>query len=121
MTRKIFVNLPIHDLKRSVAFFTRLGFSFNTRFTDEHATCMIVGENIFVMLLTKPFFKTFTHKGICDSNKSTEVIICLSADTREAVDEMVNQAIEAGGTAPNKIQAQGWMYERGFQDLDGHL
>jgi predicted lactoylglutathione lyase len=121
MATKIFVNLPVMDLNRSVDFFTKLGFEFNPQFTNEKGTCMIVGEDIFVMLLVKDFFKTFTKKEIADATKTTEAIICLSADSREKVDEMVNKAVEAGGTTPNVKQDQGFMYGNGFQDLDGHL
>lgn len=121
MATKIFVNLPVKDLNRSVEFFTKLGYKFNPQFTDDKATCMIIGEDIFVMLLVEEFFKTFTQKEITDATKSTEAIICLSADSKEKVDEMVNKAIEAGGTTPNKKQDQGFMYGHGFQDLDGHL
>jgi len=118
---KIFVNLPVKDLNISVAFFTKLGFKFNPQFTDENATCMIVGDDIFVMLLVEQFFKTFTKKEIADTTKSTEAIICLSADSREKVDEMVKNALEAGATTPNEKQDQEFMYGHGFQDLDGHL
>jgi len=121
MSTKIFVNLPVKDLNKSVAFFTELGYKFDPQFTDENATCMIVGEDIFVMLLVEKFFKTFTKKEISDAKKSTEVILCLSAESREKVDEMVSKAVKAGGTAPNEKQDQGWMYGHGFQDLDGHL
>lgn len=121
MATKIFVNLPVKELNRSVAFFTKLGFKFNPQFTDEYATCMIVGDDIFIMLLVKKFFKAFTKKEIADATKSTEAIICLSADSREKVDEMVYKAIEAGATTPNEKQDQGFMYGHGFQDLDGHL
>lgn len=121
MATKIFVNLPVKDLNRSVTFFTKLGFSFNPQFTNENATCMIISENIFVMLLEEPFFKTFTKKEIADATKSTEVIVCLSAESKDKVDEMVNKAIAAGGTAPNEKQDHGFMYGHGFQDLDGHL
>jgi len=121
MPTKIFVNLPVKDLNRSIEFFTKLGFKFNPQFTDENATCMIVGEDIFVMLLVENFFKTFTKKEIADATKSTEAIIALSADSREQVDEMINKAIKAGGKTPKEKQDQGWMYEQGFQDLDGHL
>jgi len=121
MATKIFVNLPVKDLNKSVAFFTELGFTFNPQFTDEKATCMIVGEDIFIMLLVEKFFKTFTTKDIADAAKSTESIICLSADSKEKVDEMVSKAIKAGGTSPNAKQDQGFMYGHGFQDLDGHL
>lgn len=121
MTTKIFVNLPVKDLQKSIGFFTQLGFTFNPQFTDENATCMVVGEDIFVMLLVEKFFQTFTKKQISDASKSTEVILSLSADSREKVDEMIKKAIEAGATTPNDPQDQGWMYGRGFQDLDGHL
>lgn len=121
MSTKIFVNLPVKDLNKSAEFFTKLGYTFNPQFTNENATCMIIGEDIFVMLLVEKFFKTFTSKEICDTGKSTETILCLSADSREKVDEMVMNAVEAGGTAPLKKQDHGWMYGHGFQDLDGHL
>ena len=93
MKTKIFVNLPIRDLNKSVAFFTKLGFSFNPQFTDENATCMIVGEDIFVMLLVEKFFKSFTKKEVCDTSKSTEAIVALSVDSREKVDQLINKAI----------------------------
>ena len=121
MSTKIFVNLPVKDLNKSVEFFTKLNFKFNPQFTDENATCMIVGEDSFVMLLVEKFFKTFTPKEINDAHKSTEVLVTLSADSREKVDEMVNTALRAGGKTSSEPQDQGWMYGRGFQDLDGHL
>lgn len=121
MPTQIYVNLPVKDLKRSVDFFTELGYKFNPQFTDENSTCMIISDDIYVMLLVEKFFKTFTKKEIPDSSKSTEVILCLSAESREKVDEMVNKAVEAGGTASNEKQDQDWMYGHGFQDLDGHL
>jgi len=121
MATKIFVNLPVKDLNGSVEFFTKLGFKFNPQFTDENATCMIVDEDIFVMLLVEEFFKTFTKKEISDATKSTEVILALTADSREEVDEMINKVIKAGGIEPNEPQDHGWMYGRSFQDVDGHL
>jgi uncharacterized protein len=121
MATQIFVNLPVKDLQQSITFFTELGFTFNPQFTDEKATCMIVGEHIFVMLLVEEFFQTFTKKEIADARKSTEVILALSADSREKVDQMVNKALEAGGTKSNEPQDHGWMYGWSFQDLDGHL
>lgn len=120
MATKIFVNLPVKDLNQSVEFFTKLGFSFNAQFTDETATCMIVSDDIFVMLLTYKKFKTFTPKEICDATKSTEVLVCLSSQSREKVDEMVRKAVAAGGTTYNEPQDHGFMYAHGFQDLDGH-
>jgi uncharacterized protein len=121
MATKIFVNLPIKDLNRTVDFFTKLGFSFNPQFTDENATCMIIGEDIFVMLLVEKFFKSFTKKEICDPTKDAEVIIALSAESREKVDQMINRVIKAGGTESREPQDHGWMYGRSFQDIDGHL
>ena len=121
MATKIFVNLPVKDLNRTVDFFTKLGFSFNPQFTDENATCMIFGEDIFVMLLVEKFFKSFTKKEICDSTKDAEVIVALSADSRENVDQMINRVIQAGGGESREPQDHGWMYGRGFQDIDGHL
>jgi uncharacterized protein len=121
MATKIFVNLPIKDLNRTVDFFTKLGFSFNPQFTDENATCMIIDEDIFVMLLVEKFFKSFTRKEICDATKDAEVIIALSAESREKVDQMINRVINAGGRESREPQDHGWMYGRSFQDIDGHL
>ncbi len=121
MSTQIFVNLPVKNLKRSIEFFAQLGFQFNPQFTDETATCMIVSENIFVMLLTYEKFKTFTPNAICDATKSTEVLVCLSTENREKVDEMVRQAVAAGGTTYSEPQDHGFMYGHGFQDLDGHI
>jgi predicted lactoylglutathione lyase len=120
MATQIFVNLPVKDLQRSVAFFRSLGFEFDPNFTNDQATCMMVGENIFVMLLVENFFKTFTEKAICDATKSTEVLVCLSCESRAKVDELVARAITAGGRAPRKPQDHGFMYGHGFEDLDGH-
>lgn len=121
MATMIFVNLPVKDLNRSIEFFTKLGFTFNPQLTDETATCMVVSEDIFVMLLTHTKFKTFTPKEICDATKSTEVLVCLSSESRERVDEMVRKAVAAGGTTYNEPQDHGFMYAHGFQDLDGHI
>jgi len=120
MARKMFVNLPVKDLKKSIGFFTKLGFTFNPQFTDETATCMIVSEDN-VVLLTHDKFKSFTPKAICDATKSTEVLVCLSCESRENVDDMVRQAVDAGGTTYNQPQDHGFMYGHGFQDLDGHI
>ena len=115
------MNLPVKDLNKTIEFFTKLGFTFNPQFTDENATCMIVGEDIFVMLLVEKFFKIFTKKEICDTTKDTEVIIALSAESREKVDQMINKVIEAGGREYREAQDHGWMYGRSFQDINGHL
>ena len=121
MAQQIFVNLPVKDLNKAIEFFTKLGFTFNPQFTDENATCMIVGENIFVMLLVEDFFKTFIKKEICDAARSTEVLLALSTESRAKVDEMVSKAVEAGGTEPREPQDHGWMYGRSFEDIDGHI
>jgi predicted lactoylglutathione lyase len=118
---KIFVNLPVKDLNNTIDFFTKLGFKFNPQFTDENATCMIVGEDIFVMLLVEKFFKTFTKKEICDTSKDTEVIVALSLESREKVDQMINKAIESGGKESREPQDHGWMYGRSFEDINKHL
>jgi len=121
MPTQIYVNLPVKNLNQSIKFFTQLGYTFNPQFTDDTATCMIVSEDIFVMLLTEAKFKTFTPKAICDATKSTEVLICLSCESRANVDEMVKKAVAAGGTTYNEPQDHGFMYAHGFQDLDGHI
>jgi uncharacterized protein len=121
VTTKIFVNLPVKDLNKTIEFFTKLGFKFNPQFTDENATCMIIGEDIFVMLLVETFFKTFTRKEICDTSKNTEVIVALSVEGREKVDQMIKKAIEAGGRESREPQDHGWMYGRSFEDINGHL
>jgi uncharacterized protein len=118
---KIFINLPVKDLNNTIDFFTKLGFKFNPQFTDENATCMIVGEDIFVMLLVEKFFKTFTKKEICDTSKDTEVIVALSVESREKVDQMINKALESGGKESREPQDHGWMYGRSFEDINKHL
>ena len=121
MSTKIFVNLPVNDLNKSVEFFSKLGYTFDSRFASENGTCMIIGENIFVMLLVEKFFKTFTKNEIADTSKTTESIICLSADNREAVDELVNNAVAAGGKIYRDKEDHGFMYSQAYSDLDGHL
>ncbi len=120
-SRKIFVNLAVEDLERAVAFYTKLDFSFDERFIDETATCMIVSEEAFVMLLTKQRFRDFTAKEIADSAGETEAIISLSAESREAVDQFVHKALEAGGRPAKEPMDMGNMYGWSFQDPDGHL
>src|SRR5512135_1445866 len=119
--RKIFVNLPVRDLRASVAFFTALGFGFDARFTDETATCMVVNDDAFVMLLVERRFADFTMKAICDATTSTEAIIALSADSRAEVDDLVHRALAAGGRPANDPMDHGFMYGWSFQDPDGHL
>ena len=121
MGRMMFVNLPVEDLTKSVDFFTALGFGFDPKFTDENATCMVVGEDSFVMLLVKPFFKTFTGgKELADSHRHSETIMALSAESREEVDRLCDQALENGGRPSQEPMDEGFMYSRSFTDLDGH-
>jgi uncharacterized protein len=119
MARKIFVNLPVRDLDRSKAFFTALGFSVNPQFTNDKGACIVISEDIHVMLLTVPFFQTFTKKPVADGT-NTEVLVCLSCDSREEVDALVKKALAAGGRTPNPPQDHGFMYGHGFEDPDGH-
>lgn len=121
MSTKIFVNLPVQNLDKSMQFFAAIGYSFNKQFSDETAACMVITEDIFAMLLTIPKFKEFTKKEICDKDKSIEVILALSSNSKEEVDGMVNKAIEAGGKEPRPIIDMGFMYTRCFEDPDGHL
>ena len=120
MHSQIFVNLPVKELKRSVDFFTRVGYTFNPQFTDDNATCMILGDNLFVMLLTEKFFGGFTNKGIIDTSKATEVLTCVSCDSKEQVDDLVAKARAAGAKVPRQAQDHGFMYSHGYEDLDGH-
>jgi len=121
MATKIFVNLPVKNLNGSIEFFTRLGYSFNSQFTDETAACMVISEDIYVMLLPEAKFREFTPKPICDAKKSTEVLVCLSCESRDKVNDLVSKAIAAGGTIYAEVKDYGFMYQHGFQDLDGHL
>jgi uncharacterized protein len=106
-TTKIFVNLPVRNLNETIEFFAKLGFKFDPQFTDENATCMIVGEDIFVMLMVEKFFKTFTKKEMCDTSINTEVIVALAVESRQKVDLIVNKAIEYGGREPREPQDHG--------------
>ncbi len=120
MATRIFINLPVKDLKKSMTFFTQLGFTFNSQFTDDKAACMIISENIFAMLLTEPFFETFTKKEICNAQISTEVLLALDAESRGKVESLVKSAVAAGGSVYMEPQDHGWMYQHSFADLDGH-
>jgi uncharacterized protein len=121
MSRQIYVNLPIRNMERSKVFFSNLGFAFNPQFTNEQGACMVVADDIFVMLLVESFFQTFTKKPVADATKSTEVLLCLSCSSRTEVDELVRKALAAGGTSPNPPQDHGLIYGHGFTDLDGHV
>jgi uncharacterized protein len=120
MHQQIFVNLPVKNLERSKAFFAALGYTFNPQFTNEQAAAMVLGENLFAMLLVEPFFQGFTHKPVHDATQATEVLVCLSCSSRQQVDDLVAKAVAAGGKAPNAKQDHGFMYGHGFEDLDGH-
>lgn len=120
MATKIFINLPVKDLTKSMDFFSGLGFSFNPQFTDEKAASMIVSENIFVMLLTETYFKTFINTEVCDAHKSTEVLIALDAASKDEVTQLVSKAQSLGGKLYAQPQDHGWMYQHSFADLDGH-
>jgi uncharacterized protein len=121
MSTKIFVNLPVKQLEKSMAFYEALGFKNNPQFTDETAACMVVSEDIYVMLLTHPKFKSFTPKEISDATKTSEVLNCISREARADVDETVQKAIAAGGSTFNDPMDHGFMYAHAFQDLDGHI
>ena len=121
MSKMIFVNLPVSDLKRATAFYEAVGATKNEQFCDGTASCMVFSETIHVMLLTHDKFRQFTPKSIADARTTTEVLICLSADSREAVDAMVEKAAHGGKVDPSPKQDHGFMYGRSFEDPDGHI
>ena len=120
-SRMLFVNLAVADLRRAVDFFTELGFTFDERMTDENATCMIVSDQAFVMLLTRERFRDFTKREIVNSSAQTEAILAVSAESREDVDAFADKALGSGGETANEPLDYGWMYGRSFHDPDGHL
>ena len=120
--KQIYVNLPVKDLPRSIAFFKSLGYGFNADFSNDSGACMVISEgHIYAMLLTEAFFQTFVKKPIADAHKTAEVLVCLACDSRAEVDALVAKALAAGGQAPNAPQDMGFMYSHGFEDLDGHI
>ncbi|MGW2260205.1 VOC family protein [Streptomyces sp. NPDC001780] len=121
MSTKIFVNLPVKDLEVSKNFFTKIGYSINPQFSDDHAASVVISDTIYVMLLTEPRFKDFTKKDIADASRTTEAILCLSAESREKVDELADAALASGGSAAGDPQDHGFMYGRSFQDPDHHI
>lgn len=122
MATSIFVNLPVKDLKKTMAFFSALDYTFNQQFTDEKAASLVISENIYAMLITEPFFKTFIpNKEIADTSKTKEVLVALSFDSREKVNDFVDKALAAGGTKFREPEDYGFMYTRSFEDLDGHV
>jgi uncharacterized protein len=120
MSRKVFVNLPVSNLQRSMAFFCKLGFTFNEKFTDDSAACMVISDENYAMLITHKRFKDFTPHEICDSSR-TEVLVALSCDSREEVDTMADMALAAGGSPVRDVEDHGFMYARSFHDPDGHI
>lgn len=120
MATKIFVNLPVQDLKKTMSFYAALGYTFNPQWTDDTAACMIISEDIYAMLLTHEKFKEFSPNPICDAKKSTEVLLCISMESRAEVDEQVRKAVTAGGRTYKEPKDHGFMYFHGYQDLDGH-
>jgi len=121
MSKLIFVNLPVADLPAAKAFYEAIGFTNNPMFTDDTAACMVLTDVIHVMLLTHDKFAQFTPKRIADAKQTSEVLICISADSREDVDEITDKALAAGGREPRERQDYGFMYGRSFEDLDGHI
>lgn len=118
--KQMYLNLPVKDLRVSIDFFTKIGFSFDKTFTNEQGTCMVIGENIFAMLLTEEFYATFINKDIANAEQTSELITALAVDSRHEVDKLVDSAVEAGATA-DKIEDHGWMYGRYFEDPDKHI
>jgi uncharacterized protein len=122
MATSIFINLPVKDLEKTKEFFLKLGYTYNKQFTDEKAAALVISENIYAMLITEPFFKTFIpDKEIADTGKTKEALIALSADSKQQVDELVEKAIAAGGKKFRDPEDHGFMYARSFEDLDGHV
>lgn len=120
--KQIYVNLPVKDLPRSMAFFKSLGYGFNADFTNDSGACMVISDgHIYAMLLTEAFFQSFIKKPVADATKSTEVLVCLACESRAEVDSLVAKALAAGGKTPNAPQDMGFMYSHGFEDLDGHI
>ncbi|MGX6444011.1 VOC family protein [Neobacillus sp. K501] len=120
-SKNIFINLPVKDVKKSTNFLTEIGFELNSQFSDENTSSIIINDNIFALIMNEERFKEFSKKEIVDTTTASEAIFCLSAESREQVDELVNKALSAGGKTDSEPQDHGFMYGWGFQDLDGHL
>ncbi len=123
MSTQVFINLAVQDLPKSIEFFKALGFQQNLQFTDETASSIVISDTIYVMLLTHPKFKEFIPKNaaISDAKTATEVLVSLALDSREAVDQLTDKALAAGATSFSEPLEMGFMYNRSFQDLDGHI
>lgn len=117
----IFVNLPVADLPKSIAFYEALGAINEPKFTNDRAACMVFSDTIFVMLLTHPFFAGFTSKPIADARATCQMLLCISQDSRDAVDAITERALSAGGRETRPVQDMGQMYSRSFEDVDGHV
>lgn len=121
MSTKIFVNLPVKNLNQSIQFFEGLGYSFNQQFTDESAACMVIGTDIYAMLLTHSKFHQCAGKQVANAKTHAEVLVCLSAESRSSVDGLIEKALQGGASENKEPQDYGFMYGRSFQDLDGHI
>ena len=119
--KQIFVNLSVKDLKKTMEFFKAIGFTFNPKFTDDKAACLVIGDNIFAMLILEKYFKTFNKKAVTDTSQSAEVMLAIAFENRQKVDEIADKALKSGGSPSMPPQDHGWMYSRSFQDPDGHL
>ncbi|MFJ3912067.1 VOC family protein [Streptomyces vinaceus] len=121
MSTMIFVNLPVKDIEAAKAFWGELGYSFNPQFSDDKTGCLVISDTIFAMLMTEARFRDFATKEVADATKTTEVMLALSADSRDQVDQVLGAALAAGATEPRPAQDLGFMYGRAFEDLDGHV
>ncbi len=120
MATQIYVNLPVKDLQRSMDFFAKLGYTFNPRFTDKNAACLVISDTIYAMLLVEEFFMSFTKKQIVDTKKASEIVIALSTESRAEVDKFIEKAKKAGALVAGPPAENDFMYSRAFEDLDGH-
>jgi uncharacterized protein len=120
MHKQIFVNLPVANLALSQAFFKKLGYEFNPQFSNEKGACLVLGENLFAMLLTRDFFQTFTDKAVADAHHSSQVVLCLDCESRAALDALMAKAVAAGAKTPRAPLDHGFVYVASFEDLDGH-
>lgn len=120
MSKQIFINLPVRNLAKAKEFYTALGHSINPKFSDDNAACVVISDTIYVMLLVHPFFQGFSAKAICDTSTHIETLLALSAESRAEVDALMDKAIAAGGKEPTAARDHGFMYQRTFEDVDGH-
>ena len=120
MSKQIFINLPVADLAKAKDFYTAIGHSINPKFSDDNAACVVISDAIYVMLLVNPFFQGFTAKAICDTATHIETLLALSAESRAEVEAIMERAHAAGGKEPTPARDHGFMFQRTFQDLDGH-